>query len=259
VAYAAAALRVPVVVFLPDVQPGLAVRAQARVATTIAVAFAEAAASLPDGKTAETGYPLRPALLSADRETARCRLGLTDDLPVVLVYGGSRGARVLNEVITARLDEVLQRCQLIHVSGTLDEPVMRERASTLRAAGAGRYHLYGFIGDQLVDALVAADMAIARAGASTLAELPAVGLPAILVPGPFSDQAANAEWLADRGAGVVLSNDEVIGGALPATLLGLLDDPERLRAMRAASASLARRDAAGRLQRVVEAAAGRAS
>lgn len=255
VAYAAAMLRIPVVVFLPDIRPGLAVKAQARVATRIAVAFATAAEQLPVGKTTATGYPLRPALLTADRTTARRRLGLSDDLPVVLVYGGSRGAQSLNEGITARLDDVLVHCQLIHVSGSLDEPAMREKASTLREAGAGRYHLYGFIGDQLVDALVAADLAIARAGASTLAELPAVGLPAILVPGPFSDQDANAEWLAERGAGVVLDNDDVIAGALPGVLLELLDDPDRIEAMRTATASLAQRDAAVRLQQEVELAA----
>ena len=255
VAYAAAVLRIPVVVFLPDIRPGLAVRAQARVATSIAVAFAAAAAHLPPDRTIETGYPLRPTLLDAERATARHRLGLNTDLPVVLVYGGSRGARALNEGIAGRLDDILQHCQVLHVSGTLDEPAMQERAAELPDYLMARYRLFGFIGDQLVDALVAADLAVARAGASTLAELPAVGLPAILVPGPFSDQDANAAWLAERGGGMVMSNDEVVGGGLPDALLSLIRDPDRLTDMRNASARLGRRDASQRLQRVVEAAA----
>lgn len=252
VAYAAATLRIPTVVFLPDIRPGWAVRAQARVVTRIAVAFGDAARHLPAGRTVETGYPLRPALLAADRGEARRRLGLDDDLPVVVLYGGSRGARTLNEGIAVRLDDVLERCQLVHVSGTLDEPALRDRARNLPTALAGRYHLYGFIGEGLVDALAAGDLAIARAGASTLAELPAVGLPAILVPGPFSDQAANAAWLADSGAGVVLDDDAVQAGALPGTLLQLLDDRDRIDSMRTASRGLAVRDAAARLQHLVE-------
>lgn len=252
VAFAAATLRIPVVVFLPDVRPGWAVRAQARIAHKIAVAFPDASAHLPSGRGVHTGYPLRPALLEARVDTARQRLGLTDDLPVVLVYGGSRGARALNNAVASALDEILQQAQVVHVSGTADEAHLRDLARTLPTAIAHRYHLYGFIGDKLVDALVAADLAVARAGASTLAELPAVGLPAILVPGPFSDQNVNAEWLSDRGAATVVSNDEVIAGELPAHLMVLLNDRVRRQEMANASAQLARRDAAARLQHVVE-------
>lgn len=256
VAYAATVLRIPLVVFLPDITPGLAVRAQARLARTIAVAFGDAAAHLPADRVVETGYPLRPALLSAVRDIARQRLRLVDGLPVVLVYGGSRGARTLNDGVADRLEPLLERCQLVHVSGTLDEERMRDRAAELPPALAGRYRLFGFIGDQLVDALVAADLAVARSGASTLAELPAVGLPAILVPGPFSDQDRNAAWLAGHGGALVLANDVVSGGGLADAITALLDDPPRLEAMRAASLQLGRRDASTRLQQVlVEAAA----
>ena len=256
VAYAAAVLRIPVVVFLPDVRPGLAVRAQSRVATMIAVAFGEAARHLPADRTIETGYPLRPALLAARRDVARRRLRLGDELPVVLVYGGSRGARTLNDGVAARLEDVLHRCQLLHVCGTLDEPRLGERRAQLPDALAERYHLFGFIGDQLVDALAAADLAVTRAGAATLAELPAVGLPAILVPGPFSDQDQNATWLASSGGGLVVDNDAVRDGGLTDALLDLLDDPDRLAAMAAAIARVGHRDAAGRLQKVVERVAG---
>ena len=252
VAYAAALVRIPTVVFLPDITPGWAVRAQVRVVRRLATAFPEAAASLPADRTVVTGYPLRPALLKPDREGARRRLGLDGEPPVVLLYGGSRGSRTLNEGVAARLEDVLRRCQLVHVAGSLDEPVMRRRAQELPDVLRDRYHLHGFIGDHLVDALAAADLAIARAGASTLAELPAVGLPAILVPGPFSDQATNAAWLADRGAALVLGNDEVAAGRLPGTLLDLLADTARLEEMRQASRRVAVPDAAARLQRVVE-------
>lgn len=268
VAYAAALLRIPLVVFLPDIRPGLAVRAQARVATRIAVAFRDAADALGATRSTTTGYPLRPRLLEAarpdgdgvpvGRADARRRMGVHGSLPVVLVYGGSRGARTLNQGIAARLPELLGRCQLIHVAGALDEDAMRLVAADLPVDLAGRYHLYGFAGEDLVDALVAADLAVARSGASTLAELPAAGLASVLVPGPFSDQDANARWLADQGAAVVLTNDEVADGALPDLLLALLDDDARRAAMSAAAREVAVLDAGPRLQQVVvEAASGR--
>ena len=251
VAYAAATLRIPLVVFLPDVRAGLAVRAQARLADVLALAFPDAAGGLAGRPVVITGYPLRPALLAADRVVARHRLGLSDDLPVVLLYGGSRGARTLNEGLVARLEDVLAHCQLLHVGGTADEERLRRRAATLPADLAARYHLFGFIGDQLVDALVAADLAVARSGAATLAELPAVGLPAIVVPGPFSDQDVNAAWLGERGAAMVLTNDDVQRGALPDAILGLLADPARRATMSIAASGLGRRDAAAALRELV--------
>ena len=250
-ALAARLLRRPVVVFLPDVVPGLAVRLQARVARRVAAAFEDARGDLPAGRTVVTGYPVRPALLAADRTAARARWGVEDDLPVLLLYGGSLGARSLNYGIAGALPAILTRCHFIHVCGTRDHAELRTRTAELPAPLADRYHLHDFLGDGLVDAMAAADLAIARAGASTLAELPAVGLPAIVVPGPFSDQEANAAYLEQHGAAVALADEAVRAGALGGLVLDLLDDVAARQAMAAASAALARPDAAALLNATV--------
>lgn len=257
VALAAWLVRRPVIVFLPDVRPGFAVRVQARVATRVASSFDEATAQLPRDKTVVTGYPVRPTLLAADRDAARKRLGVEDDLPVLLLYGGSLGARTLNHGVAAVLGQLLERSHFLHVCGRLDYDELARGAEQLPTDLRQRYHLHAFLGDALVDAMAAADLCVARAGASTLAELPAVGLPAIVVPGPFSDQLANARWLEERGAAVLVTNDAVQTGALGDAVLDLLDDAESRARMGAAMRSLARPDAAERLNAEVRAVAGR--
>lgn len=244
VAMAAAALRVPLLVFVPDVKPGLAIRAQRRFARRFAIAFEAAQGYLPGAKTVVTGYPVRPSLLAADRDEARARFGLAATPPVLLLYGGSRGARTLNEALVEALPALLKRCQLLHVSGTLDHADVRRRTAGLTGEAAERYHLFDFLGDRLVDALAAADICIARAGASTLAELPAVGLPAVVVPGPFSDQDLNAAYLTERGAAVTLTNEAVASGGLGPVVLELLADGAARARMAQASRELARPDAA---------------
>lgn len=247
VAVAAWLLRRPVVVFLPDVRPGLAVRVQARVAACVAASFEEAVALLPRRRTVVTGYPVRPALRHADRAEARRRLGVEDQTPVLLLYGGSLGARTLNYGVAAVLPELLERCHFLHVCGEQDYEELARRTAALPAELAARYRLHAFLGDALVDAMAAADLCVARAGASTLAELPVAGLPAIVVPGPFSDQEANAAFLERAGAAVVLSNEAAQAGALGGLVLALLDDAGARERMRAASAALAVPDAADRL------------
>jgi len=250
VAMAARLQGIPLVVFLPDVRPGVAVRAQQRFATRIACAFDAALDHLPADRTVLTGYPLRPGFSNGDRDTARKSFDATDE-PLLLLYGGSRGARTLNTAVSERLGDILARSRFVHVCGELDHAVLERRRAELPPEQRRRYELHAFLGDRLIDAFLAADLCVARAGASTLAELPAVGLPAVVVPGEFSDQTANAAWLADRGAAVAIPNDEV-----PARLVdevcALLDDPERRAAMARASRALARPDAVTRLRELLQ-------
>lgn len=249
VATAAWMLRIPVVVFLPDIRPGIAVRAQRPLATRLACAFPEAAEHLASERTVVTGYPVRQGFLTGDRETARKAFDVGDE-PLLVLYGGSRGARTLNRAVADGLDELLTRCRFVHVCGELDLEEMRSRRDRLPPALRERYELHAFLGDRLIDAFLAADLCIARAGASIMAELPAAGVPGVVVPGPFSDQQANAEWLVDRGAAVMVANDDA-----PAALVGqvctLLDDPGRREQMVRASRAAATPDAASALMDVV--------
>lgn len=249
VAAAAWLLRIPVVVFLPDVRPGVAVRAQRPLATRIACAFDDAVERVGADRAVVTGYPLRTAFAAADRATARKSFDAGDELLLVL-YGGSRGARTLNYAVADGLEELLPRCRFVHVCGDLDLEEMLERRARLPAELQDRYEVHGFLGERLIDAFIAADLCVARAGASTMAELPAAGVPAVVVPGAFSDQLANAEWLVSHGAAVMVGNDEALRSLVP-QIIALLDDDDRRRAMAAATRALARPDAAARLAGVL--------
>ncbi len=249
VAWAAWRAGLPVLIYLPDLEPGLEIRVTSRFATKVAVSFPEAAGFFP-GKAVITGYPVRPELWEATRSSARAALGLPDDRPVLLVFGGSHGARSINQALTAALPELLPRCDVVHISGTLDWPSVQEWAQGTNLAPAlqKRYHAYPYLHDAMTDALRAADLVVARAGASTLGEFPALGLPSILIPYPYAGQHQenNARYLAERGAARILPDAELAAQLVP-TVLGLLDDPAKLAEMGRAAAVLARPDAAANI------------
>ena len=252
-AWAAARARpkVPLLIYLPDLTPGQAIRLTSRLAVAVAVSFPEVAPYFP-GKAVVTGYPVRPELLAARKDTARAALNLRHDLPLLLVFGGSRGSHSINQALLAALPHLLPICQVVHISGQLDWPEIGD--SGLRIAGEFaantgqpdvRYHPFPYLHDEMVQALAAADLVIARAGASVLGEFPAVGLPSILAPYPYAGQHqdANAAYLADRGAALVVSDSELAGRLAP-TVLSLFTEPERLAAMAASARNLARPEAA---------------
>jgi undecaprenyldiphospho-muramoylpentapeptide beta-N-acetylglucosaminyltransferase len=241
--------RRPIVVYLPDVEPGRAIKLLSRFATRVAVTVAESRQFLPP-KVVVTGYPLRPEFQqakAASRLAARKSLELLPQGKVLLVFGGSRGARSINEAIGRILTQVLAQAQVIHVSGSVDADACRARRDRLPAQLRTRYHLFEYL-HEMAPALAAADLVVARAGAGTLGELPFFGLPAILVPYPHAwrYQKVNADYLAERGAAIRL-NDETMGEALWPTIEALLRDDKRLAAMSACAQRLARPDAADRL------------
>lgn len=249
VAWAAWRAHAPILIYLPDVTPGEAIRWTSRLATRVAVSFPEAARYFGN-KAVVTGYPVRREFFTTARAAARAQLGLQAGLPVLLAMGGSRGARSINRALTAALPVLLPHCQIVHVSGTLDWPAVEQAAATLQGTElAARYHPHPYL-HEMPAALAAADLVVARAGAATLAEFPAVGLPAILAPYPYSGQHqdANAAYLAGHGAAVVLRDHELADRLAP-TVLALLAAPERLAAMGQAARALSRPDAAAAIAR----------
>lgn len=254
---------VPLLVYLPDVVPGLAVRFLARLATRVATSTPDSARYLPRNKVVVTGYPVRPALFSADRRSARARFGFSEGERVLLIYGGSRGARPINLAVAQGLPEFLRRASLIHICGQAgDEAILRERASGLPEDLRARYRLYPYLHQEMPDALAAADVAICRAGASTLGELPAVGLPAILVPYPYVHQEENANFLVRHGAAVQVPNARLRdpSGRPDATALlqaldEILETPSRLAQMAQSARRLARPQAAHAIVEVLQALA----
>jgi UDP-N-acetylglucosamine--N-acetylmuramyl-(pentapeptide) pyrophosphoryl-undecaprenol N-acetylglucosamine transferase len=255
VALAAWMLRVPILVYLPDMEPGWAVRFIARLAARVGVTVEEAAAHFPAHKAVVTGYPVRAEFHQIDRAEARSAFGLASDegsaelaeAPVLLVMGGSTGAQGINRPFCEMLEQVLELAQVIHVTGKIDWPWIQERREALPAALHARYQVHDYVHD-MGKAFAAADLAVCRAGASILGELPFFGLPAVLVPYPhaWEYQRVNADWLAERGAAVWLREERLSEDLLP-TLRQLLGERETRAAMAEHMRALARPDAAARL------------
>jgi len=252
VAVAARSLGIPLVVFLPDVLPGWAVRFMSRLATKVAVSTPYTVSRLANGKVRVTGYPVRRSFWLTDREEGRRRLGLEMEERVLLVLGASQGARPINEAVAHRLRELLELCQVVHISGPAHEPQLRTLADALPQGLRSRYHLYAYMYDEMPWAMAAADLAVCRAGASVLGELPAVGLPAILVPYPYAGghQRHNAQYLEAEGAALVLDERELRDKLLPMVGL-LLADTARRQRMASAMRRLARPDAAVNVARLL--------
>ncbi len=247
--------RVPIVVYFPDIEPAASVKFALRLARYVAVTVEDALACVPAGKGVVVGYPLREELTRWRREEAREALGLPVEARVLLVFGGSQGARSLNEAVAANICPLLKMAHVVHLcgGGRLDEAAVVEALPVeLRA----RYHPYEYLHERMGAALAAADLVVARSGASTLGELPYFGLPAILVPYPYAwrYQSVNAQWLAERGAAVIVE-DAQIGERLVPLVEELLNDEARLAAMRAASRALARGGASLHLARLLQAVA----
>jgi len=258
VALAARWLRVPVLVYLPDIEPGLAVRLMAPLAAKVAVTAEPAQGHFRRGKAVVTGFPVRTSLAAGrpSREQARARFGIPADERVVLIFGGSQGAHSLNAAVGHALEELLAEAHVLHIHGRWDREWLRARRQELPAGVRERYHLFDYLHEEMAHALVAADVVVARAGASTLGEFPAVGLPAILVPYPHSGahQWANARYLASHGAAVIVPDDEIRDALLP-RVRHLLHDQARLTAMRRAMRALARPGAALAIYELLEALA----
>jgi UDP-N-acetylglucosamine--N-acetylmuramyl-(pentapeptide) pyrophosphoryl-undecaprenol N-acetylglucosamine transferase len=251
VALAARLQRVPILMFIPDVEPALALRLIGRVAQRIAVATDDSRRYLPPrAASTTTGYPVREELLHAERSAARAQYGWHSDDFVLLVLGGSRGARSINRALLACLPDLLREMHVVHVSGALDWAEVQQAAQALPQDAQRRYHPAAYVHDSMGAVLAAADLVVSRAGASVLGEFPLFGLPAVLVPYPHAwrYQKVNADYLVARGAALLLE-DEALPAALRATVLELKANPTRLGAMRRAAAALARADAAERIAR----------
>ena len=249
---AATLLRVPLVVLTLEIDHGWVNLAAARVAAAVTASYPPAMAQLPPERTVLTGYPVRDEFLHLDRTQARADLELDADLPVLAVFGGSQGSHHINEALAGTLPDLLLATQVLHVCGEADLPGLEERRSQVPATLRGRYRLFGYLpAREMANVLAVADLAICRAGASTLAELPLAGLPAIMVPGPFSSQPVNADYLRDEGAVTVMADSDLTPDALRDEALALLRDRPRLEEMAAKMRSLARPDAAEAIAAIV--------
>ncbi|CAN5809490.1 UDP-N-acetylglucosamine--N-acetylmuramyl-(pentapeptide) pyrophosphoryl-undecaprenol N-acetylglucosamine transferase [soil metagenome] len=281
---------VPVLIYLPDMLPGWAIRLLSRLAQRVAVSFPEVApyfgGQAPKGKAVVTGYPVRAELVTAAgggrldvqaqaENRAKVRTQLADclqqplatldqaqhTLPLVLVWGGSQGSRNINQATWHALPQLLTQAHILHVVGNRDWSLLQEwlQQHPLTPEQAGRYHPVAYLHEEMVLALVAADVSVARAGASSLGEFPVARLPSILVPLLGVNQLQNALLLEQHGAAVIIA-DAVLTQELAPKLLALLEDQAQRDAMEKALATLAQPDAALKIaQELCQLAGGRST
>lgn len=232
--FGAALLRIPTMVHEANVVPGRVNRLLARYCTTVGITYAASERYFPAGKTVLTGLPVRPELLRADAEKARSTYGLRADLPTLLVSGGSGGAKTLNEAVVEALPELGRMgVQVVHQTGKAHLDSVRQ---AVREAPPF-YQPLAYV-DDMPALMAAATLIVCRAGSSTLAEVTALGLPAIAVPYPYAvadHQTFNAKALADAGAAVMVKDAEFSGERLVREVRELLEAPGRLQALREAS------------------------
>ena len=243
---ALAGARIPTLLYVPDIEPALALKTIARFADRIAVTTTDSRRYFPArANLVETGYPVRPDFSDWDRKSAFEELNLHEDKPVLLIWGGSRGARSINQAVIKHLPYLLDFTQVIHISGELDWPSVEATRDALHHTHRRDYHAFPYLHEEMGAAMIAADLVVSRAGASALGEYPLLGLPAILVPYPFAwrYQKVNADYLASRGAAIVL-DDSHLKDKLLTLVQTLLNEPAKLKAMRTAMQALARPQAA---------------
>ncbi|MEZ0395793.1 MAG: UDP-N-acetylglucosamine--N-acetylmuramyl-(pentapeptide) pyrophosphoryl-undecaprenol N-acetylglucosamine transferase [Anaerolineales bacterium] len=243
---ALAGWRIPSLLYVPDIEPGLALRTLARFASRICITVEESARFFRrPARLRLTGYPVRRELTGWTRRTGRQALGLSETEPVLLVTGGSKGARSINHAVLDSLPGLLELAQVVHITGELDWPEVEARTRSLSEAQLARYHLYPYLHEEMGAVLAAADLVLSRGGASALGEYPLFGLPAILVPYPHAwhYQKVNAAYLTRMGAAVTLE-DSLLSETLLPTVRAILQTPERLESMRGCMRRLAHPGAA---------------
>jgi UDP-N-acetylglucosamine--N-acetylmuramyl-(pentapeptide) pyrophosphoryl-undecaprenol N-acetylglucosamine transferase len=244
---AAASLRLPLVLSEADRHLGLTNRMLARRARRVCLAFPIEGRGGP--RYVVTGRPVPADVLTADRSAARNRFGIDSGARCLLVFGGSQGARSINLTSLeafAGPDAAGRDFHVVHISGSRDYADCA--AALAEAPAADRYTLVEYE-PGLADALAASDLVLARAGGSIF-EVAAAKRPSILVPYPHATgdhQHANARWMADGGAAVVVEDAELDPAKLRELVAGLFADESRLGEMAAATATLARPDAAERI------------
>lgn len=253
---AAVKLGIPLVIHEQNSVMGMSNTDLSRKAAKVCLTYACAAEGhdIPQDKLVVTGNPVRPEVLQGNRTDARAAFGIPEDAAVLLVFGGSLGARHINQAVCALKREILSRSQVcvIHITGAKELESV-QAALALSADEAKRWILFGYK-DGMGDVYAASDAIVARAGASSLAEISALALPAILVPYPYATadhQTHNAEALVQAGEALLVPDAQLDSPAFSTALFSLLDDAALREHMRECALRQDTRGAVVRLADVV--------
>lgn len=248
--------RVPLALHEQNSVPGLANRVLSRWARSVGVTYEGSLAHLAHPERGVvTGNPVRESVLAADRARGRAALGIDPDVTVLLVFGGSRGARHINDTFVGLVTVLMAQSslQVLHVAGRIEAASVAERITVALGGEDPRYRVVEYI-DAMGDAIAAADAIVARAGATSIAEITAIGRAAVLVPYPYATddhQTLNARAVADAGGAEVVADSDLGTERFTEAVLTLVCDESKRDAMAAASASLGRRDATERVMALV--------
>lgn len=235
VGYAAYLYDIPLLIHQEDIRPGLANKLLTPVADIITISFKKSLADYPVAKTRFVGNPVRPEFLNPPtKQAALAKLNLSAAKPVIMVMGGGTGSEFLNQLIKSCLRQLLDKFQIIHLTGLGKNDEFKSQAG---------YHVEALT-SEIIYHLTAADIVISRAGLATISELSALGKPGIIIPLVDTHQEDNAAYLASEEAAVVLNQSDLTPEALVATLNKLLDNQLQLKSLSQNIYSLMPKDSA---------------
>lgn len=248
VVYAAYKLGIPTIIHEQNSVPGLTNKFLSRYVDGIAVCFEEAKEFFPENKVVLTGNPRASEVLNQDGKKGRASVGLKNDQPVVLIVGGSRGAKPINEAVLRSLSMLGQKpYQVLYITGDVHYEEVKKEVDLI--GNPQNVVIKPFV-HNMPEILAGTDLTVARAGATTLAELTSLGIPSILIPSPYvtnNHQEKNARALSDHHAAKILLEKDLSGQKLVEEIDRILLDHEQLTEMKKAAKSLGIPDAAKRV------------
>ena len=225
VVYAASSLKIPVVLHESDFSPGLANKLSIPKARKICASFEAALNHLPEKKAVLTGSPVRKEIFEGSREKGLQFTGLEGNKPILLVTGGSQGALEVNKAIDLSLKDLLEDFDIIHLRGKGKLNPENEQISG--------YRQYEFIGEELPDIFAVTDIVVSRAGANTIFEFLALGIPSLLIPLPLEasrgDQILNARFFEEKGFSMVLEQKDITPETLKSSIKRLYEKSDDLK------------------------------
>lgn len=233
-------LRIPILTHESDIVPGLANKIISRFSDKIFTSFADTEKYFSDKKAILTGNPIRKSVLGGDKNEAKEIFNLKEDIPTILIFGGSQGARKINEIILESLPELLKKYQVIHICGDKNFEELKkaiDNANSPKTTSANvaleelvnRYRLFSYLNKKLKDAYALCDVVVSRAGANSLSEIIALAKPSIVIPLPTSannHQLRNAKFFAEKEMAFVIEEKDLSAEKMIKELDKLLSNDE---------------------------------
>ncbi|WDC84085.1 undecaprenyldiphospho-muramoylpentapeptide beta-N-acetylglucosaminyltransferase [Caloramator sp. mosi_1] len=247
---------IPTIIHEQNAFPGVTNKILSHFVDKIAITFRESEKYFPKNKVVYTGNPIRKQILTANKEQAILSMGLEKNKPIVLVVGGSRGAKNINNAVIGIIDELYRNeIQLIFITGESNfAEVMDEIKAKYKVNNMKGIKILPYVYN-MHDALAASDLIISRAGATIISEITALGKPSILIPSPYvanNHQEYNARALEEKGACIVIKESELKNDILKEQVLNIVKNKDILKNMSTASKRLGKLDAADKIVGIID-------